>query len=280
MGRAPWYAACAARRAPSFAPTSSGPISGGTSKRSGHDPAYTIWSGVIGPPSTTPRPAGLAVKVAARGDASNVTIRNGPSPASRPRRAGAMASMSARARSGFMPAGSASATAAPDAAASIAARTVVASHADRSSTWDGASPVCPWEEPPDALAERTIGLGIHVAELIPNRNAPAVVDAYVAAFRRAGILVMAGTEHNTRQRISLEPRCADGSVPSADARAAFWEATCVVAAHQHLRASGRPGFVDGRGELNPGFPDGPARVRWFSELGADLIDTASRAVAR
>jgi len=144
---------------------------------------------------------------------------------------------------------------------------------------DGASPVCPWEEPPDALARRVLDVGIHVAELIPNRNAPAVVDAYVAAFRRAGLLVMAGTEHNTRQRIPLEPRCADGSLPSADARAAFWEATCVVAAHQHLRASGQPGFVDGRGELNPGFPDGLSRTRWFSELGADLIDAASR-VAR
>jgi hypothetical protein len=145
---------------------------------------------------------------------------------------------------------------------------------------DGASPVCPWEEPPDALARRVLDMGIHVAELIPNRNAPAVVDAYVAAFRRAGILVMAGTEHNTRQRIPLEPRCADGSLPSADARAAFWEATCVVAAHQHLRASGQPGFVDGRGELNPGFPDGPSRTRWFSELGADLIGAASRVGAR
>ncbi len=145
---------------------------------------------------------------------------------------------------------------------------------------DGAIPICPWEEPPVALAERILGLGIHVAELIPNRNAPAIVDAYVTAFRRTGILVMAGTEHNTRQRISLEPRCADGSLPSGSARAAFWEATCVVAAHQHLRASGQPGFVDGRGELNPGFPDGPSRVRWFSELGADLIDTASRVVAR
>jgi len=144
---------------------------------------------------------------------------------------------------------------------------------------DGASPVCPWEEPPDALARRVLDVGIHVAELIPNRNAPAVVDAYVAAFRRAGLLVMAGTEHNTRQRIPLEPRCADGSLPSAGARAAFWEATCVVAAHQHLRASGQPGFVDGRGELNPGFPDGLSRTRWFSELGADLIDAASR-VAR
>ncbi len=145
---------------------------------------------------------------------------------------------------------------------------------------DGASPICPWEEPPDALAQRLLGVGIHVAELIPNRNAPAVVDAYVAAFRRAGLLVLAGTEHNTRQRISLQPRCADGSLPSAGARDAFWEATCVVAAHQHLRASGQPGFVDGRGELNPGFPDAPSRTRWFAELGADLIDAASREVAR
>jgi hypothetical protein len=34
------------------------------------------------------------------------------------------------------------------------------------------------------------------------------------------------------------------------------------------------------GELNPGFLDGPSRVRWFSELRAYLIDAASRAVAR
>jgi len=149
---------------------------------------------------------------------------------------------------------------------------------------DGASPICPWEEPPDALAQRVLERGIHAAELIPNRNRPAAVDAYVAAFRDAGIIVMAGTEHNTRARIPLEPRCVDGSLPSPAARAAFREATCVVAAHQHLRASGRPGYVDGRGRLNPGFPDGETRIRWFAELGAELIGaagpTAPTAVSR
>jgi len=145
---------------------------------------------------------------------------------------------------------------------------------------DGASPVCPWEEPPDALAERVLARGIHAAELIPNRNQPAVVDAYVGAFRDAGIIVLAGTEHNTRQRIPLEPRCVDGSPPSPAARAAFWEATCVVAAHQNLRASGRPGYVDGEGRLGPAFPDGESRIRWFAELGAELIHAASPAVAR
>ena len=145
---------------------------------------------------------------------------------------------------------------------------------------DGASPICPWEEPPDALAQRVLERGIHAAELIPNRNRPAAVDAYVAAFRDAGIIVMAGTEHNTRQRVPLEPRCIDGSLPSSAARAAFWEATCVVAAHQHLRASGQQGYVDGQGRLNPGFPGGESRIRWFAEQGAELIDAASPAVAR
>ncbi len=144
---------------------------------------------------------------------------------------------------------------------------------------DGTSPICPWEEPPEALARRVLERGIHAAELIPNRNHPAVVDAYVGAFRDVGLIVMAGTEHNTRERIPLEPRCVDGSLPSPAARAAFREATCVVAAHQHLRASGQPGYVDGEGRLNPGFPDGASRIRWFAELGAELIATASPAAS-
>lgn len=145
---------------------------------------------------------------------------------------------------------------------------------------DGTSPICPWEESPEALARRVLERGIHAAELIPNRNHPAVVDAYVGAFREAGLIVMAGTEHNTRERIPLEPRCVDGSQPSPAARAAFREATCVVAAHQHLRASGRAGYVDRQGRLNPGFPDGGTRIRWFAELGAELIGSAPAEVAQ
>ncbi len=131
-----------------------------------------------------------------------------------------------------------------------------------------------------ALAERLLARGIHVAELIPVRNQPAVVDAYVAAFRAAGILVLAGTEHNTQERIPLEPRCADGSLPSRMAGEAFWEATCVIAAHQHLVASGRPGYVDREGRLHPGFPDGEARIRWFRDLGESLIADRAQEVSR
>jgi hypothetical protein len=137
---------------------------------------------------------------------------------------------------------------------------------------DGADPVCPWEAPADALAARLLERGIFAAELIPERNRPVVVDEYVAAFGAAGIIVMAGTEHNTPTRIPVEPRCADGTLPSAGALAAFWEGTCIVAAHQHVRAQGRPGYVDGEGRLNPDFADAAARRQWFRDLGADLID--------
>jgi hypothetical protein len=144
---------------------------------------------------------------------------------------------------------------------------------------DGVDPVCPWETPAAELAARVLARGIHAAELIPIRNRPEVVDEYVAAFRSAGIIVTAGTEHNTPDRIPLEPRCVDGSLPSAAACDIFWEGTCVIAAHQHLRSEGRPGFVDRDGVPNMDFPDAEARIRWFAALGADLINE-SAVVAR
>jgi hypothetical protein len=138
---------------------------------------------------------------------------------------------------------------------------------------DGASPICPFEDPPERLAERLLRLGIYCAELIPVRNRPEVVDRYVSVLRGAGILVMAGTEHNTQRMIPLEPK-ALGGVPLSDlAREAFWEATCVIAAHQELGKSGRPGYVDGDGRLAAGYSDVESRIAAFRAMGAQLITT-------
>jgi len=142
---------------------------------------------------------------------------------------------------------------------------------------DGASPVCPFEDPPAALAERLRSRGIYCAELIPGRNRLEVVDRYVAELRRAGIVVMAGTEHNTRRMIPLEPVALGGEPLSDPSREAFWEGTCVVAAHQELSASGRPGYVDGDGRPAAGFADGEARIRQFCRVGAEMITTHSAA---
>ncbi|MCC6497686.1 MAG: hypothetical protein IT193_15650 [Propionibacteriaceae bacterium] len=134
---------------------------------------------------------------------------------------------------------------------------------------DGVDPVCPFEEPATTLAAQLIARGIYAAELIPIRNTVACVDAYVEAFTRAGIVVMAGTEHNTPDRIPIGVACLDGPV-SATARQAFWEATCVVAAHQHLVAAGVPGYVDGAGDRTGSDP--AARRAELVAIGANLIN--------
>ncbi len=142
---------------------------------------------------------------------------------------------------------------------------------------DGTSPICAFEDPPEALAERLLDRAIYCAELIPVRNRPEVVDRYVTALRRAGIVVMAGTEHNTQRMIPLEPQALGGAPLSGLAREAFWEATCVVAAHQEMGRAGRPGYVDSDGRLAAGFPDVESRIRSFREIGARLIATRSAA---
>jgi hypothetical protein len=142
---------------------------------------------------------------------------------------------------------------------------------------DGASPICRFEDPAEALVERLLARGIYCAELIPGRNQPEVVDRYVVELRRAGIVVMAGTEHNTQSMISLKPAALGGEPVSDLAREAFWEATCVVTAHQHLSRSGQPGYVGGDGRPAAGFADGEARIRWFRDVGADLITARSAA---
>jgi hypothetical protein len=142
---------------------------------------------------------------------------------------------------------------------------------------DGTSPVCAFEDPPESLAERLLSRGIYCAELIPVRNRPEVVDSYVTALRRAGIVVMAGTEHNTQRMISMEPTALAGVPLSNLAREAFWEATCVIAAHQEMGMAGRPGYVDSEGRLAAGFADVETRIEAFRDIGARLITTRSAA---
>jgi hypothetical protein len=134
---------------------------------------------------------------------------------------------------------------------------------------DGASPICPFEDPPEALADRLLSRAVYCAELIPGRNRREVIDRYVTVLRGAGIVVMAGTEHNTQRMIPLEPTALDGEPLSDSSSEAFWEGACVVAAHQQLCTSGEPGYVD----ASAGFADGEARIRWFHTTGADLINT-------
>lgn len=131
---------------------------------------------------------------------------------------------------------------------------------------DGVSPICDYEHPATALADRIRTRNIHAAELVTVRNTVRCVDEYVTAFREAGLVVMAGTEHNTPHRLPLTTVCVDGPV-SEMAAAAFWEGACIVAAHQELVSRGEAGFVDAQGAL---LAEG-SRRRELAGYGAELI---------
>jgi hypothetical protein len=139
---------------------------------------------------------------------------------------------------------------------------------------DGVEPICGYEDPVEDLIERMGSHDIYGAELIPVRNTPAVIGRYVKAWRAAGIFVLVGTEHNTQERIPMSPTSLGGAPLSDEVLDITWEGTCIVTAHQHLRRQGQPGYVDGAGKLNPSFPDGESRIRWFAELGSELIHAA------
>lgn len=136
---------------------------------------------------------------------------------------------------------------------------------------DGASPICAFEEPVEALIDRIRERGIYAAELIPLRNRPEVLSRYVLAMRQAGLVVTAGTEHNTLDLAPLQPACLGGAPIPAALQAIFWEGACVVAAHQHRVSRGEPGFVDETGRPNPDYATDDARIRAFAGLGAELI---------
>ena len=135
---------------------------------------------------------------------------------------------------------------------------------------DGTSPICPFEDPLDALVAELKRRNIHAAELIPIRNSIDVASRYIRAYREAGMIVTAGTEHNTLDCIPLEPSCVDGPIPD-DIQEILWEGICVVAAHQFLTAHGECGYVDSQGNPNPVYADSESRIQDFARLGAVVI---------
>ncbi len=136
---------------------------------------------------------------------------------------------------------------------------------------DGAKPVCPFEEDPAKLAEAVRGMGVHCTEFIPDRNSPETLAAYAHAMRGAGLVVTAGTEHNTRDLIPIEPACKAGAAIPDDVADLFWEGACVMAAHTYLACHGRPGFVDAAGTPDSAFGTDDERIAWFAAVGAEVI---------
>ncbi|MGI9430378.1 MAG: hypothetical protein ACR2NM_17075 [Bythopirellula sp.] len=135
---------------------------------------------------------------------------------------------------------------------------------------DSASPVCGFESDVDELIHTLQRRNVHAAELISVRNSTAVLRKYVTKMREAGLMLTAGTEHNTLDLIPLDPTCKDQAMP-ADLRAIFWEGACVVAAHQFLTLHGECGYVDSDGNPNPNYATADERIRGLAQVGAAVV---------
>lgn len=135
---------------------------------------------------------------------------------------------------------------------------------------DGANPLGQFEATPAGLVASLKGLGIWATEFIPNRNAPALLIDYVKTVRGSGLIVTAGTEHNTLDLLPIMPSAKGAPIP-AELLPIFWEGACVAAAHQYLAAHGESGFVTAEGVLDPTYPDAESRIAAFAALGEAVI---------
>lgn len=135
---------------------------------------------------------------------------------------------------------------------------------------DGANPVCAYEADPDALVAALLARGVYAAEFIPLRNTPDTLSRYVRAMRQAGIVVTAGTEHNTPDLIPLIPTCLNKEPIPNDIAQIFWEGACVLVAHQFETANNRPGFVNETG-LPWGGADSETRIGHFARIGEQVL---------
>jgi hypothetical protein len=135
---------------------------------------------------------------------------------------------------------------------------------------DGANPMGQFEARPADLVASLGKVGIWAAEFIPNRNAPALLVDYVKTLRAAGVVVVAGTEHNTLDLLPIMPSAKGAPVP-AELLPVLWEGACVMAAHQYLVAHGETGYVTPEGTLHPAYPDAEARIADFAALGEAVV---------
>lgn len=130
---------------------------------------------------------------------------------------------------------------------------------------DGAKQRCEYEAPVESLVETLKAENYRMVELIPIRNQPDVLTEYVSAIRRAGIAVVAGTEHNTLDLLPLEPTCISGQPVPESVQAIFQEGICVLAAHQFLSAHHQTGF-----DQAGGTPE--ERIETFRKIGTAVLN--------
>ena len=137
---------------------------------------------------------------------------------------------------------------------------------------DGAKQRCEYETPVEELIGNLNTGRYSMAEFIPVRNQPEVLAEYVKAIRKAGIAVVAGTEHNTLDVLPIAPVCAHGQAIPKQVKDIFREGVCVLAAHAFLSAHGLCGFVDEGNNPNPDYHSTAERIEGFRKIGSVVLE--------
>ena len=100
-----------------------------------------------------------------------------------------------------------------------------------------------FEADAEILHNKLSSLGVGCIELIPGRNDLSTLKKFVEFFNNEGFVILLGTEHNTPELTPLTVT-ARGTAPLDDSlKKISWEGSCVVAAHQYLRAHQRQGYM-------------------------------------
>jgi hypothetical protein len=122
-----------------------------------------------------------------------------------------------------------------------------------------------YEHDPKVLCHKLADRNIACVELIPGRNEAGHLQRFVKFFHDAGFIILMGTEHNAPEMIPLTCDTRDRKPLHDYLKRVSYEGTCVVAAHQYLRARGQTGFIGHDGLPRPGDKDP------FIELGSAVI---------
>jgi hypothetical protein len=100
-----------------------------------------------------------------------------------------------------------------------------------------------FEADAEILNNKLSSLGVGCIELIPGRNDLSTLKKFVEFFNNEGFVILLGTEHNTPELTPLTVT-ARGTAPLDNSlKKISWEGSCVVAAHQYLRAHQRQGYM-------------------------------------
>lgn len=122
-----------------------------------------------------------------------------------------------------------------------------------------------YEQDPKVLCQKLTERNIACLELIPGRNEAGHLQRFVEYFNDAGFVILMGTEHNTPEMIPLSCDTRDRKPLNDYLKRTSFEGTCIVAAHQYLRAHGQRGFLGRDGLPNRGDKD------HFIKLGSAVI---------